>query len=134
MQAIWCLKFLEHDKIWGTICISVRPLHILGDSSLLSPRDLRPWSARYSVEQLLHVVESSQFAGNLHGITGREWTRVSPIGSVVPLKRLVIGRTGPLAAWLTAVWETASCAHLYRLEHAMSNLSARVTAEMIGLT
>ena len=23
MQAIWYLKFLKHDKIWGTICMNI---------------------------------------------------------------------------------------------------------------
>ena len=38
-----------YDKIWGTICISVPPLQILGGLvPPMPPRDLRPWSNEWN--------------------------------------------------------------------------------------
>jgi len=42
MEVIWCLKFLKHDKISGTICISVPTPNSVGTRPSV-PRDLPPW-------------------------------------------------------------------------------------------
>jgi len=68
-------EILKHDKIWGTICISVLPLQILGDSSP------RPWVglmwnavACYSKSWCTTQQTRSEIAG----LVGASGTVVSP--------------------------------------------------------
>jgi len=64
------LEILQQDKIWGQFALA-SPLQILGNSSPVSPRDLRPWSHPCLLKFTVYWSLSNEC--DLYCATARQW-------------------------------------------------------------